>query len=319
MKTEKIQHQIVIPDDYINERLDQTLAKLMPEYSRTQIKAWLDEGAILINGQPLKGKTKIKGGEQVIVTATIKEQPIWEAKPIPLNIVYEDEAIIIINKPAGLTVHPGAGNANRTLLNALIYHEPALQALPRAGIVHRIDKDTTGLLVIAKTAAALKSLLHQLKKRTLGREYQAIVYGSLISGGKVDAPIARHPLQRKRMAVVDTGKPAVTHYRLAKKYRGLTHLMLKLETGRTHQIRVHMSHIRRPIVGDNTYGGRVQLAKGMSTELIQALRHFKRQALHAFALEIVHPTTGKSMRWEAPLPDDMKHLIQALENDLASK
>lgn len=319
MKTDKIEHHLVIPDEYIDERLDQALAKLMPEYSRTQIQLWLEDGSIMINGKQQKGKTKVKGSEQVIITATVKEQPVWEAKAIPLNIVYEDDDILVINKPAGLTVHPGAGNANRTLLNALIYHYPALQTLPRAGIVHRIDKDTTGLLIVAKTANALKSLLHQLKKRTIAREYQAIVYGTMISGGTVDAPISRHPLQRKRMAVVETGKPAITHYRVSKKYYGITHLALKLESGRTHQIRVHMAHIRRPIVGDVVYGGRVQLSKGMSSELIQALREFKRQALHAFALEIEHPNSGEIMRWEAPLPDDMKNLILALEHDSVSR
>lgn len=319
MKTDKIQQDFSIPAEYINERLDHTLAKLMPEHSRTQIKAWLDDGSILVNGKPLKGKVKIRGHEQITVNASIKEQPTWEARPIPLSIVYEDDDLVVINKPAGLVVHPGAGNANRTLLNALIYHYPALQVLPRAGILHRIDKNTTGLLVVAKTAAALRNLTHQLKKRTMEREYQALVYGNMISGGKVDAAIARHPIQRKRMAIVETGKHAVTHYRVTKKFRGIMHLTLKLDTGRTHQIRVHMAHIRHPIVGDTTYGGRVQLSKGMSDELIQALRGFKRQALHAFALGIIHPTTGKTMRWEAPLPDDMQNLLLALENDIASK
>lgn len=306
---------IIIPETYTNERLDQVLAKLLPEYSRTQIQNWIESGAVLLNGALVKAKIKVKGGETVTLEATVKPQPQWEAQAIPLTIVYEDDALIIVNKPAGLTVHPGAGNADRTLLNALLYHAPQLQHLPRAGILHRLDKDTSGLLVIAKTAPALKNLSQQLKKHTLLREYQAIVYGRLISGGIVNAPIDRHPIQRKRMAIVDTGKTAVTHYRVAEKYRAHTRLKLRLETGRTHQIRVHMQHIRHPIVGDVIYGGRVQLTKGMSPELIQELRGFKRQALHAFALGLTHPTTQEFIRWEIELPQDMKQLINVLKDD----
>lgn len=306
-----------IPDEHAHARLDQALAKLLPDYSRTQIKEWLDAGAILVNGQPQKGKTKVKGGEQISLSARLKPQPLWEAEPIPLNIVYEDEALIIINKPAGLVVHPGAGNAGRTMLNALLHHAPQLQALPRAGILHRIDKNTSGLLVVAKTPAALKSLSRQLKDHSLQREYQAIVYGAMISGGRVDAPISRHPLQRKRMAVVDTGKHAATRYRVMEKYRGFTRLLLQLETGRTHQIRVHMQHIHYPVVGDPVYGGRVQLIKGMTPALITVLRNFKRQALHAFALGFIHPLTEEAMRFEAPLPEDMQTLIKALKDDAA--
>jgi len=229
--------------------------------------------------------------------------------------MYEDDSLVVINKPAGLVVHPGTGNASRTLLNALLHHAPELKNLPRAGILHRLDKDTTGLLVVAKTAAALKSLTHQLKKRSMIREYQAVVNGSMISGGEVDAAIERHPLQRKKMAVSETGKPAITHYRIAEKFRGHTHLKLKLETGRTHQIRVHMAYIRHPLVGDSTYGGRVQLAKNMTEDAIQALRGFKRQALHAFALGFRHPETGKDVYFEIELPDEMKELISALRED----
>ncbi|RDI48795.1 23S rRNA pseudouridine(1911/1915/1917) synthase RluD [Aquicella lusitana] len=307
---------LIIPETHKDERLDQTLAKLLPDFSRTQIKEWIEAGTILMNGQPVKAKTRVKGGEMISVEVVIKPQPVWEAQAIPLSIVYEDEALIVINKPAGLVVHPGAGNADRTLLNALLHHAPALQALPRAGILHRLDKDTSGLLVIAKTPAALKDLSHQLKKRTLLREYQAIVWGTLISGGTVDAPIGRHGLQRKRMAVTESGKQSVTHYRVAEKFRAHTRLKLRLETGRTHQIRVHMAHIHHPIVGDATYGGRVQLAKGMQPELIQQLRQFKRQALHAYALGLTHPETGEFIRWEIELPSDMKALISALREDM---
>lgn len=314
-----IKLNFTIPDIHAHERLDQVLAKLMPEYSRTQIKAWLDAGSILINGKPAKGKTKLKGNESVTVESIAKPQPEWIAQSIPLEIVYEDEALMVINKPVGLVVHPGAGNADSTLLNAILHHAPQLKDLPRAGIIHRLDKNTSGLLVIAKTPAALKNVSLQLKERTILREYQAIVYGTMISGGTVDEPIDRHPLQRKRMAVVDTGKHAVTHYRVAERYRAHTRLNLKLETGRTHQIRVHMSHIRHPIVGDTAYGGRVQLRKGMTPELVQELRTFKRQALHAFALGLVHPLTNEFIRWEADLPEDMKQLIAILKEDARSQ
>lgn len=316
--TDKINYQLVVPEDHAGERLDQALAKLMPDYSRTQIQDWIETGAILVDGKTTKGKTRLKGGEAIEVNAFIKPQPAWKAQDIHLPIVYEDEALIIINKPIGLVVHPGAGNSDSTLLNALLHHAPELKDLPRAGILHRLDKDTSGLMVVAKTAKSLQHLSHQLKKREILREYQAIVYGSMISGGTVDAPIERHHLQRKRMAVSDTGKPSVTHYRIAEKYRAHTRLKLKLETGRTHQIRVHMAHIRHPIVGDPTYGGRVQLTKNMAPGLIELLRRFRRQALHAFGLGFTHPTTGEWMRWEIDLPDDMQQLILALRNDLIS-
>jgi len=316
--SDKIKQEIIIPEIHANERLDSALAKLLPEYSRTQIKEWIENGHVRVDNQILKAKTKLHGGESVSIEAALKAQPVFIPQPIALNIVYEDEALLIINKPVGLVVHPGAGNPNSTLLNALLYHAPQLQSLPRAGILHRLDKETSGLLVIAKTAAALKSLSHQLKKRLIEREYQAIVYGSLISGGTIDAAIERHPLQRKRMAVSETGKPAITHYRIAEKYRTMTRLKVKLETGRTHQIRVHLAHIRHPIVGDPVYGGRVQLAKAMAPELIDQLRRFKHQALHAFALGFTHPETEEFMRWEIDLPSDMQELIIALRNDAKS-
>lgn len=306
-----------IPDELANERLDQALAKLLPEFSRTQLKEWIESGQVTVNDTLVKAKTRVKSGDKVSVNPVLRHTPpAWQAQDIPLNIVYEDDDVIIINKPAGLVVHPGAGNADATLLNALLHHSPALNELPRAGILHRLDKDTSGLLIIAKNAAALKHLSQQLKKRTLSREYQTIVYGELISGGKVDAPIDRHPLHRKRMAVVDTGKPAVTHYRVMEKYRGLTRLKVKLETGRTHQIRVHMSHIRHPIAGDVLYGGRVKLSKGMSEDLIKALRQFKRQALHAYAVGFVHPSTEEWISFEAELPADMEEFIAILRDDI---
>ncbi len=308
-------YTLTIPHELAGTRLDAALAKLLPTYSRSQIQEAIASGSVLINSQMEKGKHKLKGGETVNVSITLKAQPIYAAQNIPLDIVYEDDAVILINKPVGLVVHPGAGNGDRTLLNALLHHAPALKDLPRAGILHRLDKDTSGLLIIAKTYAALKHLSAQLKHRTLVREYQAIVYGTMISGGTIDAPIDRHHLQRKRMSVSETGKTAVTHYRIAEKYRAHTRLTVRLETGRTHQIRVHMTHIRHPLIGDATYGGRVQLSKGISAELIQLIRSFKRQALHAFALGFTHPTSEEAMRFELPLPDDMAQLILALRED----
>lgn len=308
------QKTVKIPKEYAHERLDVVLAKLLPDFSRTEIKSWILKGLVLLDESPLKAKTKLKGDEILSIVIPVKEQqPTWIAQDIPVNIVYEDEALLIINKPAGLVVHPGAGNKDQTLLNALLHHAKELNTLPRAGIVHRLDKNTSGLLIIAKTKAALKHITHQLKKRQLVREYQAIVYGKMISGGTVNAPIARNPFERKRMAVCDTGKPAITHYRILKKYPFHTHLLVRLETGRTHQIRVHMSHIHHPLVGDSTYGGRVKLSKGMNAHLISALRQFKRQALHAYALEFIHPLTDKTMRFEVELPNDIHELIEALK------
>ena len=313
--SDKNNDQITIPDTHANKRLDQAVAMLAPEYSRTQIQTWIEAGSILVNGKQCKAKMKVRGGEIVSFHLIKQETLHWEGENIPLNIVHEDDALLIVNKPVGMVVHPGAGNLHHTLLNALLHYCSSLRSLPRAGILHRLDKDTSGLIVIAKTAAALKNLSSQLKKRTLLREYQAIIYGKLISGGTIEAPISRHPLQRKRMAIIETGKNAITYYRIAEKYRAHTRLIIRLETGRTHQIRVHMASIHHPIVGDMVYG-RIQLTKGMKPELIQFLRQFKRQALHAFALGLTHPLTQHFVRWEVELPQDMKTLIQLLKEDM---
>ena len=306
---------LIIETPAPTQRLDQVLASLLPTYSRSQIKAWIDAGFVFVNDQPATGKMKLKGGETVIVIPQMRELSQSAAQNIPLTIIHEDDSLLIINKPIGLVVHPGAGNPDNTLMNALLHHAPALRALPRAGILHRIDKNTSGLLAIAKTESALTHLGHQLKERTLGREYQAIVYGNMISGGTIDAPIDRHPIDRKRMNVSETGKPAITHYRVAERFPFHTLLNIKLETGRTHQIRVHLSHIHYPLIGDVAYGGRVQLKKGMGEELITALREFKRQALHAFALSLIHPDSGEMLRFEAPLPADMLSLLTVLRRD----
>ncbi|MHB1947936.1 MAG: 23S rRNA pseudouridine(1911/1915/1917) synthase RluD [Gammaproteobacteria bacterium] len=313
--TEKIHHNVIIPDDLAGLRLDVALAKLLPEYSRTLIQDWIKNGNIKLDGELPKRRNVVIGGENILIDATLKAQPIFTAEAIDLDIIYEDDAILVINKPVGMVVHPAAGNPNSTLLNALLHHAPELHKLPRAGIIHRLDKDTSGLLVIAKTQPALMSLTKQLKARTITRIYQAIVNGVMTSGGMVDEPMGRHPVARKRMAVMDTGKPAITHYRIIERYRDHTRIKVQLETGRTHQIRVHMAHIRYPLLGDQTYGGRLQLPKGATPELIKILRQFKRQALHAYELGFIHPVTKEEVSFQAPLPEDMQELIKILKDD----
>lgn len=315
---EEIQQTIIIPDSLGGTRLDQALAKLLPDFSRTQIQEWIKKSEITLDGKHPKTRDQVFGGETVMIRAARKAQPVFSAEPIDLDVIYEDDDLIIINKPAGLVVHPGAGNSKSTLLNALLYHAPALKDLPRAGIIHRLDKETTGLLMIAKNQPALINLSKQIRTRSVSRIYQAIVCGVLTSGGTVDEPIGRHPIQRKKMAVTETGKPAVTHYRVIERYRAHTRIKVQLETGRTHQIRVHLAHARYPIFGDPVYGGRLQLPKGASVEFTAVLRQFKRQALHACELGFTHPTTQKPMRFEVPLPKDIQQLIDALKRDAAA-
>lgn len=295
-------------------RLDAAIAQCCPQFSRERIKAWLKDGAIQVNGALLRGKDKIAGGEAILIAAKIEVVVESVAEPLALTIVHEDEALLVINKPAGLVVHPGAGNPTGTLMNGLLHHCPALAQLPRAGIVHRIDKETTGLLVIAKTLEAHTSLVQQMQEHAITRAYVAIVQGELISGGTVDQPLARDPRNRQRMAIVESGKPAITHYRLAERLSHFTVLNVTLETGRTHQIRVHMASIQHPLLGDPVYGGRLKMPKGFSDEQRQTLRDFKRQALHARLLGLTHPTTGEYCEWEAPLPEDMGVLLKVLRN-----
>ncbi|OGT45333.1 MAG: RNA pseudouridine synthase [Gammaproteobacteria bacterium RIFCSPHIGHO2_12_FULL_41_20] len=314
----KLHHKLTIPVDMLGLRLDQALVKLLPDYSRTQIQEWIKDSAVTVNGQIIKTRIRMKGGEKIDIQSISKPPLSWEAQAIPLNIIYEDDELLVINKPSGLVVHPAAGHQDQTLLNALLYHNPRSKDLPRAGIVHRLDKDTSGLLVVAKTKLTLISLYKQLKKRTISREYQSIVVGNLISGGTIDEPIARHPVHRKRMAVITNGRPAITHYRVIEKYRHHTRLKVQLETGRTHQIRVHMAYIRHPVVGDATYGGRLFIPQGATPALRQALQQFRRQALHAYALGCTHPVTQEFMRWEVDLPADMQELIKHLKQDSAS-
>lgn len=296
-------------------RLDQAAAQLFTGFSRERLKGWIEDGRLLVNGAVRRPKDRVVEGEELVLDAEPAIETSAGAEDIPLNILYEDEDLLVIDKPAGLVVHPGAGNPAGTLLNALLHHCPALVGIPRAGIVHRLDKDTSGLLVVAKTLLAQVSLVDQLKDKTVHREYEAVVWGVLTSGATVDAPIGRHPQDRLRMAVVQNGKPAVTHYRVIKRFRAHTHVRVMLETGRTHQIRVHMAHTGHPLAGDPVYGGRARSPKGATQELLEALRAFPRQALHARRLSLVHPVTGNTLSWESPLPADFVGLLQVLTQD----
>lgn len=303
----------IIPESYRGLRLDQALAKCFPEHSRMRLGQWIKEGQVLVEGKQLPAKAKVQGGEEVIIHAHVAIAQEDVAQAIPLNIIYEDEDILVINKPANMVVHPGAGNARNTLLNALLHHVPNLRHLPRAGIIHRLDKDTTGLMVIAKTLSAHTILVAALQRREIEREYLALVSNEVIAGGTIDAPMGRHPTQRIKMAVLASGKPAITYYRCHKKYEGFTLFRVKLETGRTHQIRVHLAHIHYPIVGDALYGWRYRIPRQSSVELQEALRNFNRQALHAFRLALKHPRTEQMLSWEAPLPEDFAHLLTLLK------
>lgn len=314
-----------VPLDYAGMRLDQAAAQLFGEYSRERLKDWIKDGRLTVNGQPGKPSEKVAGGESLALDAELAVETPALPQDIPLHIVYEDEALLVVDKPAGLVVHPGAGNPDGTLMNALLHHWPDLNLLPRAGIVHRIDKDTSGLLVVAKTLPAFTDLTAQLADKSVHREYECVVAGVMTGGGTVDAPIDRHPTDRTRMAVVkrrheedERGRDAVTHYRVIARFRGHTHVRVQLETGRTHQIRVHMSHVGHPLVGDPVYGGRMRLPKGGTPEMIHAVQHFPRQALHARRLGLVHPVTGEPMSWESPLPADFLELLAILAEDAKS-
>lgn len=304
-----------VPERLAGMRLDQCLAEMFPDYSRSKLQNWIKSKRVLVDGRALKAKDKLVGGEAIRLDAEAEVVLENEAEDIPLDIIYEDEAILIINKPAGLVVHPAAGNWHGTLVNALLNHDPELNTLPRAGIVHRLDKDTSGLLMVAKTLQAHHSLAVQLQERSINREYLALVKGWMTAGGTVDRPIGRHPVDRKRNTVREDGKPAVTHYRLERRFKRHTLVRVKLETGRTHQIRVHMAYIDYPLVGDPVYGGRFQLPPGCSEKLELALREFRRQALHAAKLGLRHPLTGEYREWEQALPEDMQQLLDVLAED----
>ena len=309
---ERIEQQADVPAVDIGRRFDQVAAELFSDFSRARLQQWIKQGHLLVDGQQQVPKYKVLGGEALSLSTELAPEGDWQAEDIPLDIVFEDDNILVINKSANFVVHPAAGNYSGTVLNALLHHCPSLQSVPRAGIVHRLDKDTTGLMVVAKTLQAHTDLVLQLQARTVRREYEAVTVGCVIAGGTVDQPIGRHPHQRTKMAVITDGKEARTHYRVLKRFDSHSHLRVKLETGRTHQIRVHMAHIKHPIVGDDTYAGRLRIHKGTSIELQECLRQFGRQALHARELALVHPATGKEVGWTTDLPEDMQNLLEAL-------
>jgi 23S rRNA pseudouridine1911/1915/1917 synthase len=316
--TQHIQISYKIPEEFNGIRLDQACAKLFPEYSRTLLQKWIKQQYLTVNGEALKPKDKVFYGQLISINAPLEKKQKDQPQYIQLDILFEDEAILLINKPAGLVVHPGAGNPDKTLVNALLHYLPSLNQLPRAGIIHRLDKNTSGIMLIPKHLKAFTFLVDQLQKREIKREYEAVVNGVVISGGSLNKAIGRHPVNRVKMAVIATGKEAITHYRKIETFRAHTHLRVFLETGRTHQIRVHMAHLRYPIVGDPEYGKRPCFPKNATEELMKVLQAFPRQALHARQLSFLHPTTLNKVQYEAPLPTDIIQLIQALKKDRES-
>lgn len=305
-----------VPEHMAGARLDQVAAELFSSYSRSRLQKWIKDGELLVDGKSCRPRDKLFGGEQLSIKALLEPEGEWLAEAIELDVCYEDEDILVINKPAGLVVHPAAGNYQGTLLNGVLHYLPANENIPRAGIVHRLDKETSGLMVVAKTLVAHQSLVKQLQAKTVSREYLAIVQGVMTGGGTVDKPIGRHPQARTKMAVLDFGgKEAVSHYRVIERFPAHTLIRVKLETGRTHQIRVHMASIGYPLVGDSTYGGRLKLPKGSTQELHDALRAFRRQALHATQLALSHPVSGEHMEWQALPPADFNRLFAVLKSD----
>jgi 23S rRNA pseudouridine1911/1915/1917 synthase len=305
----------MVPDAVSGRRFDAVLAELFPEFSRSRLAEWIKSGDALLDGRQVRPRDPVRGGETVTLTTVLEIQTRSEPEDIALDVLYEDEDVFVLNKPAGLVVHPGAGNPAGTLVNALLHRDPSLATLPRAGIVHRLDKDTSGVMVVARTLPAHTALVAQLSAREVHRQYLAVVVGSLVSGGTVNASIDRHPRDRLRQTVREDGREAVTHYRLRERFRAHTLLECRLETGRTHQIRVHMTHIKHPIIGDPLYGGPLKLPKGATSELVESLRGFKRQALHAETLEFVHPISGEPIRCSTPMPADMQALVATLRED----
>lgn len=316
--TSPVEHEATVPVTLAGRRLDQAAADLFPSHSRSRLQQWIEAGALTVDGRSGTPRQKVLGGERLHLRIGEEvRQDAWVAEDLPLPLVYEDEQILVVDKPAGLVVHPAAGHPQGTLVNALLHHDPSLATLPRCGIVHRIDRDTTGLLVVARTLEAHTALVRQLQDKSVWREYEAVVNGQLAHSGRVEAPIGRHPVDRQRMAVVAAGgKPAVTHYTVLKRFRAHTHLRLRLETGRTHQIRVHMAHLKHPLVGDPVYGARPLVPPDADPALAEGLRRFPRQALHATRLGLVHPASGGFMGWHSALPDDMVVLLDLLAEDM---
>ncbi len=309
--------QLSIPAELDALRVDQALAQLLPRYSRSVIQSWIKSGSVLRGGKTPKAKEKLMTGDVLQVTIPLQKPAEWLAQDIPLDIIFQDDHLLVINKPVGLVVHPGAGNPDGTLLNALLALDDSLRLLPRAGIVHRLDKDTSGLMVVARTEASRMALVKQLSARTVSRRYLAITSGIPVAGETIEQPIGRHPVDRVRMAVSDRGKPAITHFRVLEKFRRHALVEAKLETGRTHQIRVHLAWRGFPLLGDSVYGGRPKPPSGADKSLISCLQDFRRQALHATALSLIHPENGKSIAWEQPPPPDLQGLMEALRSDFA--
>jgi 23S rRNA pseudouridine1911/1915/1917 synthase len=313
---ERIHRRLIVPDSFAGRRLDQAAAALLPEFSRSRLKAWIDAGELTVDGGSTRARTTLKGGEEVVLETALEPAVVAGPEQIPLAIVHADPDVLVLDKPAGLVVHPGAGNASGTLMNALLHRFPDLAVLPRAGLVHRLDKDTSGLLVVARTLAAQQALARALERHAVRRTYQAVCNGVLTGGGFVDAPIGRHRTERTKMAVVEGGREARTRYRVIERFRAQTHVEVELETGRTHQIRVHLAHVRAPLVGDPVYGGRPRLPRQSTPELRAALQGFRRQALHASRIAFAHPATGEDLAFESPLPDDLRALLAALRADV---
>lgn len=310
--------QYTVPEEFSGERLDQVLSRLMPEHSRSRLQGWIRDGHVRVGGSTRRPRDRVDAGERIdVVVPEAPADSVVRAEALPLDVVFEDAHILVVNKPSGLVVHPGAGNPTGTLQNALLHHAPALAAVPRAGLVHRLDKDTSGLLVVAKTLTAHTRLVANLQAREIGREYEALVQGAMVAGGTVDRPIGRHPRDRLRMAVRQGGRAARTHYRVIERFKQHTRLWLQLESGRTHQIRVHMTDIGYPIVGDPLYGGRRRAPAGTDAGIREALQRFTRQALHAARLSLTHPVDDTPMSWKVSPPADMVRLLQILRDDSA--
>ncbi|MEY2335771.1 23S rRNA pseudouridine(1911/1915/1917) synthase RluD [Acidithiobacillus ferrianus] len=303
---------MILPEERAGERLDTVLTQLLSETSRSRIQTWLRDGRILVDGVAGRPSARVRGGERVEIDWPEAEAGVWQAENLSLHILHEDADLLVLHKPAGQLTHPGAGHPGGTLVNGVLAHVPGNAYLPRGGIVHRLDKDTTGLLVVAKTERARQSLIDQLGDHTLHREYLALVMGAVTGGGRVDAPIGRHAQDRLRMAVREEGRPAQTDYRLVERFPRHSYLRLRLATGRTHQIRVHMTHIGHPLVGDPVYAGRMMVPQGLNDEALVRWRLFRRQALHAWRLRLYHPESGERMAWESPLPEDMAELLVLL-------
>ncbi|MBD2859496.1 23S rRNA pseudouridine(1911/1915/1917) synthase RluD [Spongiibacter sp. KMU-158] len=314
--SQHIEQQVEVTLELDGSRFDQAASQMFPDFSRSRLQTWIKSGELTVAGEQRRPKDSVAVGELMVLQAELQPEGRFEAQDVELDVIYEDDDILVINKPVGLVVHPGAGNPVGTVLNGLISRYPGIDAVPRAGIVHRLDKDTSGLMVVAKTLQAHAQLVAQLQAREVHREYDAVVMGTMTGGGTVDQPIGRHAQHRTKMAVLQHGgKEAITHYRVQKRFTNHCHVRCFLETGRTHQIRVHMAYIKHPLVGDTAYAGRPRLPKGASELLVNTLREFPRQALHARKLELEHPRTGDTMSWEIPLPEDMQYLLQVLAEE----